>query len=219
MTATGDPSRRGAFVTVEGTDGVGKSTQIALVLDCLRQAGVEAVATREPGGTPLGEAIRELLLSPRPLGAGARAQLLLVFAARAQHIEEVIAPALARGAWVVCDRFTDASYAYQGAAGGLGFAAVSEIEQWVQGDLRPDLTLLLDAPVETGLARVAGRGGHGDRFETLQLDAKRVIRDAYLERARQFPQRIRVIDAAVDIERVSERIREELARFLAAWRA
>lgn len=148
---------RGLFITVEGGEGVGKSTNIAYIRQQLEAAGTELMVTREPGGTPLGEELRDVLLGVRDTGISAMAELLLIFAARAQHIEEVIEPALEAGKWVVCDRFTDATYAYQCGGRGLSFETVAVLEKLVQGDLLPDYTLLLDAPVDTGMSRVQGR--------------------------------------------------------------
>lgn len=210
-------TKRGRFITFEGTDGAGKSTQGLYVEAFLRGRGIDCLRTREPGGTPMGEAIRSLLLDKSTLVATPATELLLVFAARAQHIAELIEPALARGTWVLCDRFTDATYAYQGAAGALGFEAVSRVEQWVQGDLRPDLTLVFDVPVAVGHARSRDRGGPADRFESMNDDAKHAVRNAYLELAARFPSRIEVIDAAASVDEVNERVAGVLAGRLARW--
>lgn len=157
----------GLFITLEGPEGAGKSTNRDYLAMCLRAAGIEVLLTREPGGTPLAERIRELLLAPSDEPMAADTELLLVFAARAQHLAKVIRPALARGCVVLCDRFTDATYAYQGGGRGLSQQRIAELERFVQGDLRPDLTLLFDLPVEQGLARAAARG-RLDRFEQEQ---------------------------------------------------
>lgn len=191
----------GYFITLEGIEGVGKTTNLNYVREKLEQRGIEVVVTREPGGTPLGEQIRELLLTPREESIADMAELLLVFAARAQHLESVIAPALARGAWVLCDRFTDATFAYQGGGRELDDAPVALLESLVQGERRPDLTLLLDLPVETGLARARARG-KPDRIEGEQRAFFERVRNAYLERARQAPERVAVIDAAPPLEQV-----------------
>jgi dTMP kinase len=201
-----DDPRPGRFISIEGTDGAGKTTQIGFIAEYLRTRAIPFVQTREPGGTALGEAIRELLLGRDDLAASARSQLLLVFAARNQHLEELVRPALARGDWVVCDRFTEATYAYQGGAGGIGFPAISTIENWVQGSLRPDLTLLLDLPVEDGLARVRQRGQSRDRFDTLEVAARHRIREAYLRLADDHPERIVLVDARPAMEEVSAQI-------------
>jgi dTMP kinase len=153
----------GKFITVEGVEGVGKSTNIHFIADALKKSGINVVLTREPGGTPLAEDMRQLLLTPREEKVAPQAELLLMFAARAQHINEVIAPALERGDWVLCDRFTEATYAYQGGGREMGFDVIAQLEQLVQGGLRPDCTFLLDAPIEVGMARAKKRGAL-DRF-------------------------------------------------------
>lgn len=209
--------RRGRFLTIEGTDGAGKSTQIECLKSILDEAGINYLVTREPGGSALGERLRDVLLNQDELNISPRAQLLIVFAARAQHLEEVIVPALEAGTWVVCDRFTDASYAYQGGAGGISFDAIEVIEDWVQQGLRPDLTLLLDVPVETGQARISNRGEPGDRFEQQNLDFKNKIRQAYLDLADLHSDRIRVIDASLEIETVSEQIRNVMNIEMRQW--
>jgi len=178
----------GKFITVEGQDGAGKSTNISVVQDYLSQQGISFVTTREPGGTRFGEQVRELLLNSADDHLGDKAELLLVFAARAQHIKEVILPALQQGEWVLCDRFTDATYAYQGAGRGLNTADIATLEQTVQGDLRPDLTLLLDVPVEIGVSR-AGARSDPDRFEQQHNSFKQQVRDCYLARAKVEPSR------------------------------
>ena len=155
---------RGKFITLEGGEGVGKSTNLKFIRGSLSASGIELIETREPGGTRLGEALRGVLLGDEAEGICPEAELLTMFAARAEHLEKVIKPALDAGKWVLCDRFTDASFAYQGGGRGLAFERIEQIESWVQGDLRPDLTILLDAPVEVGMARAAARG-EADRFE------------------------------------------------------
>ncbi len=204
---------RGRFITLEGVDGAGKSTQLGFVAGLLEASGVDVVRTREPGGTALGEALRGVLLERGDLAMGVAAETLLVFAARAQHIEQIIEPALQRGQWVVCDRFTDATYAYQGGGRGLARARIDTLQRWVQGALRPDLTLLLDVPVGVGLARAGGRTGT-DRFEIQDLEFKRAVRETYLARARRSPERIRLIDAEPSLQAVQEQIRDEIERFL-----
>jgi dTMP kinase len=199
---TGDGMKRGLFITVEGIEGVGKSTNMAYVHQCLLEHGVEVVLTREPGGTELAEKIRHLLLDHRNDNMADDTELLLMFAARAQHLAELIKPALAAGKWVLCDRFTDATYAYQGGGRGIDMSRIAQLEQWVQGDLRPDLTLLLDTPVEVGLARAAGRQQEADRFEREKQAFFEKVRNAYLHMAAQAPQRYRVIDASQQLEQV-----------------
>ncbi|MGH8262265.1 MAG: dTMP kinase [Steroidobacterales bacterium] len=207
----------GYFITVEGIEGVGKSTQIEAIRAWLERHGRKFVVTREPGGTPLAERLRELVLKPQGESVGPVSELLLMFAARSVHLDNRIRPALAEGAVVVCDRFTDASYAYQGTGRGVPDAQIAALEQLVQGTLRPDLTLLLDAPAEVGQARAQKRRNPGaaDRFETERIEFFRKVRDKYLERARAEPQRIEVIDAAVDAAQVAAAIERVLARRLA----
>jgi len=200
------------FITLEGIEGVGKSTHMAFVCDWLRGHGQEVVQTREPGGTGIGEAIRTLVLENDQAGICIDTELLLMFAARAQNLAEVIRPALARGSSVVCDRFTEASYAYQGGGRGIPAARIAVLEDFAQGSLRPDLTLLLDAPVAIGMAR-AGRRGAADRFEQEQTDFFERVRHSYLELAARFPQRFRVIDAAAPLAEVQSRIHQALEEF------
>lgn len=191
----------GLFITLEGPEGAGKSTNREYLAELLVQAGIEVVLTREPGGTPLAERIRELLLAPDSEVMAVDTELLLMFAARAQHLAGVIRPALARGAVVLCDRFTDATYAYQGGGRGLAHERIAILEQFVQGDLRPDLTLVFDLPVEVGLARAAARGKL-DRFEQEQQSFFEAVRQTYLARAAQAPERYRVLDAAQPLSQV-----------------
>ena len=187
---------RGRFISIEGGEGAGKSTVIAAIRDVLAERGIEVVATREPGGTPAGEAIRALLLDPaRTLFA--ETELLLMFAARAQLVRELIEPALQRGATVVSDRFTDASFAYQGGVRGIDMGRIAELERWAAG-LKPDLTFLLDVGVGQGLARARSRGGEPDRIEREREDFFERVRATYLARAAAEPQRFRVIDASQD---------------------
>lgn len=200
----------GKFITIEGGEGVGKSTQIGALRDWLAEQGLEVVLTREPGGTPRAERIRALLLEPSEEAMPATCELLLMFAARATHVENLIKPALARGAWVVCDRFIDATYAYQGGGRGFDSELIKTLERAVLGSLRPDLTLLLDAPVAIGAARARSRNeesGRTDRFELEQTGFFERVRAAYLERAREEPNRICVIDATGSRESVEGAIR------------
>lgn len=201
---------RGKFITFEGIDGAGKSTHIDWVADRLRaRRGVPAVVTtREPGGTPLGEDLRQLLLHRK---MHLETEALLMFAARREHIAEVIAPALERGDWVISDRFTDATFAYQGGGRGLATARLEVLEDWVQDGLQPDLTLLFDVPLETASERLAGARSP-DKFEAESRAFFQRTRDEYLRRAAQSPQRFRVIDATRSIEQ----IREELERIIAS---
>lgn len=204
----------GRFITVEGTEGAGKSTNLEFARQHLAAAGKPVLVTREPGGTPLGEDIRGLLLGHRHDGMSVDAELLLMFAARAEHLHRVIRPALARGDWVLCDRFTDATFAYQGGGRGVPSARIAMLEQWVQGDLRPDLTLYLDVPVETGLAR-AGRRSDPDRFEKEQSSFFDQVRAVYLRIAREQPGRIKVVDAGQTLEAVRGQLAAHLDAFLA----
>jgi len=197
------------FITVEGIEGVGKSTNIAFIANYLEQRGETVVCTREPGGTPGAEAIRQLVLDTDRSELGDRSELLLMFAARAVHLENLIQPALDAGKWVICDRFTDATYAYQGGGRGFDFAEIAALEQLVQGDLRPGLTLLLDGSFELSVARRAERT-ETDRFEKEQLDFFGKVRDAYLAIAEQQPQRVRVINAGQTLEQVQQDIAAEL---------
>jgi len=205
---------RGCFITVEGTEGVGKSSNIAFIQATLQQAGIEVVVTREPGGTKLGEEVRELLLDHRHSGMSSDAELLLMFAARAQHIEQVIKPALDKGQWVLCDRFTDATYAYQGGGRGISNERIATLETWVQGSLRPDITMLLDLPVEIGLARAGARGA-ADRFEKEQQTFFEQVRNAYLAQAKQSRERYRIIDASRTLDEVQQQIAGVLQPILA----
>lgn len=192
---------KGFFISLEGGEGAGKSTQNKRIIDWLAGQGLTVVETREPGGTIVSEQIRQVLLDTRNAGLGATAELLLMFAARSQLVQEVILPALADGKVIVCDRFADASYAYQGGGRGLGAETVEVVEKLVLKDLRPDLTLLFDIPVEQGMKRVAGRG-EADRFEVESIRFFERVRAAYLERAAASPQRFRIIDASQDEDRV-----------------
>lgn len=205
---------RGRFITFEGIDGAGKSTQMAVVAHALRDRELPVVITREPGGTAVGEALREVILH-QPMGIGT--ETLLMFAARAEHLERVIRPALEAGTWVLCDRFTDATYAYQGGGRGLPVAQIDALAGIAHPDLWPDLTLLLDLPVDAGLARASLRnGGDGpDRFESEQRAFFERVRDTYLARARQEPRRFRVIDAARSVDDVSAGVRAALEHLLA----
>jgi len=192
---------RGRFITVEGTEGVGKSSNMAFIQQQLELAGIDVVVSREPGGTTLGEEIRELLLDHRHSGMCSDAELLLMFAARAQHITQLIEPALSSGQWVLCDRFTDATYAYQGGGRGISNERIATLEQWVQGELRPDYTVLLDLPVEVGLARAGARGA-ADRFEKEQQAFFEQVRNVYLLQAERAPEQYRIIDASRPLEEV-----------------
>ena len=196
---------KGRFITVEGIEGVGKTTNIDFIHAQLQAAGRDVVVTREPGGTPLGEAIRGLLLDPAYTGMDSTCELQLMFAARAEHLASVVWPALEKGQWVLCDRFTDATYAYQGGGRGIDTGVIARLEALVQGDFRPDLTLLLDVPVEVGLAR-AGKRGALDRFEQEKVSFFERVRKSYLEMAESSPDRYRVVDASLPLDDVQRQI-------------
>ena len=201
---------RGHFISFEGIDGAGKSTQHAWAVDYLRAQGRTVVATREPGGTPLGEKLRALLLS-EPMNLETEA--LLMFAARREHIAEVIEPALARGDWVVCDRFVDASFAYQGGGRGLDWEKLQSLAQWVLGDLQPDLTLIFDAPVAVAQQRLHAATANPDRFEQEQAAFFERVRAAYLRIAAENPGRVRLIDATQTQNQINKVLENIIATF------
>ena len=198
-------TRRGQFITFEGTEGVGKSTQLANAASTLDALGVECVVTREPGGTPMAESIRELLLAPRDEPVNETTELLLMFAARAQHLHTRILPELEAGRWVLCDRFTDATFAYQGGGRGVPADRIALLESLVQGTVRPDHVILLDAPVETGMTRARHRGDL-DRFEQEAVAFFERIRETYLARAASAPGRYHIVDASQPTEAVSDEV-------------
>jgi dTMP kinase len=200
-------TQRGKFITFEGIDGAGKSTHIAGLADLVRRHGLAVVETREPGGTPLGETLRGLLLHQ---AMHLETEALLMFAARREHLAQVIEPALERGDWVLCDRFSDATYAYQGGGRGLDKAKFGELEQWVHGNLQPDLTFLFDLPPAVAGQRIAAQGRSLDRFEQERADFHTRVRQAYLERAAQAPQRIAVINADQSLELIKNQVEETL---------
>lgn len=202
----------GKFITLEGAEGVGKTTNREFIRRCIEMSGHTVIVTREPGGTPLAEQIRGLLLERREDGMASDTELLLMFAARAEHLARVIRPALEAGTWVLCDRFTDATYAYQGGGRGIANQRIATLEEWVQGTLRPDLTLLLDLPVAEGLRR-AGQRSAPDRFEAEQAAFFERVRQAYLALAQQYPARYRVIDATQPLEAVQKHIQTVLSDF------
>ena len=204
---------RGRFITIEGTEGVGKTTNIEYIKQWLDTNHISFVSTREPGGTPLAEEIRELLLANREEKVCSKAELLMMFAGRAQHIDQVIEPQLAAGNWVLCDRFTDATYAYQGAGREMGNELIASLETMVHASMRPDLTLVLDVPVELGLER-AGKRSEPDRFELEKTDFFNRVRNAYLSMAEQNPQRYKIIDASKTLEFVQQQIAYTLNNFL-----
>lgn len=199
---------RGKFITLEGGEGTGKSTQIARLAERLRPLVGEVVVTREPGGSPGAEAIRALLVNGPAEKWSAQTETLLMYAARRDHIERVIEPALSRGAWVICDRFADSTRAYQGAAGGADPAMIRALEDHVLGGLSPDLTLVLDLPVDAGLARAQARGEGEGRFESKGRAFHEALRQAFLDIAAREPERCRVVDAQGRVEDVAGRIAE-----------
>ena len=201
------------FITVEGIEGAGKTSCLDLLEQRIRQRGHDVLVTREPGGTPLGEDLRRLLLGHRHDGMADDTELLLMFAARAEHLHAKIEPALVAGSWVLCDRFTDATYAYQGYGRGIDVQRIAALETWVQGERRPDLTLLLDLPVEVGLQR-AGRRSTPDRFERQALTFFDRVRQGYLSLAASAPGRFRVIDAGQSLDEVSRQVTATIDAFL-----
>ena len=197
---------RGKFITIDGVEGAGKSTQITFICDYLKAKGVKVILTREPGGTGVGEKIRTLLLSNSTGKMHADTELMLMFAARNEHIQNKIMPALERGDWVLSDRFTDASYAYQGGGRGLDVERIAQLEQWVLQDFTSDMTLLLDVPVEIGMSRVESRGKK-DRIELEATDFFNRVRQAYIDRSEQFPERIKLIDSSQTVEHTKQQIK------------
>jgi dTMP kinase len=202
-------SGRGRFITFEGIDGAGKSTQIDVVANALRARGIEPVITREPGGTPLAETLRTLVLN-EPMGPAT--ETLLLFAARSDHLERVLRPALAAGQWVLCDRFTDATYAYQAGGRGMSTERIAALEQWVHPDLQPDLTLLFDVPPEIAAQRLA-TARTADRFESEQIAFFGAVRQRYLERAAAYANRFFVVDSTAS----PDVIRGQLTELMARW--
>ena len=207
---------RGKFITIEGSEGVGKTTNMAFIKGWLEAKKLSYISTREPGGTPLAEQVRELLLAPRAELVCSASELLLMFAGRAQHIDQVIEPALAGGRWILCDRFTDATYAYQGAGRKMGSDLIAELEILVQGSLRPDLTLILDIPVDIGLKRASARSDP-DRFELEQVEFFERVRRGYLGIAEQDPDRCKLIDASQSLEQVQSQIAHVLETFYVSF--
>lgn len=202
-------AKRGLFITVEGGEGVGKSTNISFMQEILSERGIDVVVTREPGGTPLAEEIRDVLLKNRDEQVVSETELLLMFAARAQHLYQKILPALEQGQWVISDRFTDATYAYQSGGRGVPEEKVALLENFVQGDIRPDITFLFDAPTEVGMARAQKRGAL-DRFEEEKSSFFARVRENYLQRAAKESGRFQIIDAAQPLEQVQQVLKEKL---------
>lgn len=212
-------SVKGLFITLEGGEGAGKTTSRAYISEFLKQQGIKVLETREPGGTEVSEAIRHILLDNTLPSMHPDTELLLMFAARNEHLQTKIIPALQTGTWVICDRFTDATYAYQGYGRGLDQQRIAALETWVQGSLRPDYTLLFDIDVPTGMQRVRARSAQlaigKDRFEQEKVDFFERIRAGYLARANQYPQQYKVIDAAQAITQVQEQVTELLKKIIA----
>jgi dTMP kinase len=203
----------GRFITLEGIEGVGKSTLQKFVCDYLEAAGISVVVTREPGGTPIAEEIRKVLLSHHAETITPDTELLLLFAGRAQHIAQVIRPALLKGQWVICDRFTDTTYAYQGNGRGISMEKIATLEKWIQGDLRPDPVLLFDAPVDIAFKRTRGRG-KPDRIEGEQVGFFQRAREGFLARAKQSPNRYHIIDASAPLAQVKQEVKKILDQLL-----
>jgi dTMP kinase len=205
--------KAGKFITLEGGEGVGKSTNLSFIKQLLEQRGLTVIVTREPGGTAFSEKIRQLLLENTDEVVSEQTELLLMFAARAQHIHHVIQPALIQGHWVLCDRFTDATYAYQGGGRNMDVAMIEWLENTIQGTLRPDLTLLLDASIDVGMDR-ANKRGELDRFESEKQAFFERVRAAYLDRAQQYPQIIKIINAEQSLDKVQAEIRDVIDQLL-----
>ncbi len=212
---TGAPGR---FLTLEGPEGSGKTTQLAFLVEALQREQIPHLVTREPGGTPLGEELRRLLLQPETATMNWEAELLLMFAARAEHVSKRIQPALSAGQWVLCDRFTDATYAYQGGGRGVPFTTIQALEEWTLHGFKPDRTLLLDVPVALSLERIQARGAL-DRFEQEPLDFFERVRQAYLQRYSLEPERITYIQASSELDLVRAEILEVFTQELKDWRA
>lgn len=210
MTTPGQPR----FITLEGIEGVGKSTNMTFISELLSENEIPHVTTREPGGTPLAEEIRQLLLDKSKEPVSDITELLLMFASRSQHLQNFILPNLDKGNWVVCDRFTDSSYAYQGGGRGLPMEVIADLENMVMGDFRPDLTLVLDIKVETGLMRASNRGAK-DRIEEESREFFTRVRQNYLDRARHWPERYEVIDSGLSLPEVQVQVEDEIRRLIA----
>ncbi|MDP6123501.1 MAG: dTMP kinase [Arenicellales bacterium] len=208
--------KKGMFITVEGSDGAGKTTQLNLLVDYLRSEGIEFITTREPGGTDAGELLREIVLKRTDIELSAEAEALMVFASRSQHLSQLILPTLNSGKWVISDRFTDATYAYQGGGRGIGDSKIEILEEWVQKGVKPDLTLLFDVPLEIGIDRTMSEGG--DRFEDEKQEFKQLVREQYLKRARAEPQRIKIIETTASKEHAHNEVRALLKPILDQWK-
>jgi dTMP kinase len=207
---------KGFFITIEGPDGAGKSTHVEFLETWLQDRNYDVVTTREPGGTRLGESLRDILLNPDGMVVelSDECELMLMFAARLQHLHEIIFPAINQGQFVICDRFTDATYAYQGGGRGINENRIRQLEDWVQQGFQPDLTILFDVPVPIGLERTKIRGGRGDRFEQQKIQFKESVRQVYLQRAAKFPERITLIDATGTVKEVQVTLIQCVEEFL-----
>lgn len=203
----------GKFITLEGSEGCGKTTNMAYIEQLLKEAGIELVVTREPGGTPLGETIREILLDSRQTSMSEDTELMLMFAARAQHMHEKIRPALDAGKWVLCDRFVDATYAYQGGGRGISLERIGKLDRWVLDGFKPELTLYLDIGVAQGLKRAEARA-ELDRFEKEKIDFFERVRSGYLNRVKAEPERFSVVDASEPLEQVQRSIKSHIEQFI-----
>jgi len=210
---------QGAFLTVEGTDGAGKTTHLEFISNWFSSKGYEVTMTREPGGTELGELIRNIVLNCNKEHINDDTELLLIFAARMQHLQEVIIPSLESGHIVLCDRFTDATYAYQGGGRGIDPQRIAQLENWMKRKLQPDLTIVLDVPLETALLRTRHRVEVLDRFEQQPQSFKAAVRQIYLDRAARFPDRIKVVDASSELEVVQKAVSVEVANFFHNWKS
>lgn len=209
-------NKKGLFVVLEGGEGVGKTTNLQFIQYYLQQQNIPFQVSREPGGTPLAEELREIILQKREEPVADITELLLMFAARAQHLTQKVMPVLASGQWLVCDRFTDATFAYQGGGRQLSKSLIMQLEQIVQGDLRPDCVILLDAPIEVGSARAVARA-ELDRMESEQAEFHQRVRDSYLERVKQAPEKYALIDASKSLAEVQAQLAEVLEQLISRW--
>lgn len=205
----------GKLITLEGIEGVGKSSNLRFIATTLENQGIDVLVTREPGGTPLAEDLRKILLADYQEKTYPETELLMLYAGRFQHVESVIKPALAQGRWVLCDRFNDATFAYQGAGRQISLEKIHQLDEWTLGDFAPALTIILDAPVEVALKRIQTHR-QLDRFEKEKSEFFDRIRQAYLARAKRHPERYQIVDASRDLEAVQQSIRELLSQFIKA---
>lgn len=209
----------GVFITLEGTEGAGKSTNLTFINQWLVNNNIATITTREPGGTNIGEAIRNVLLDTNNKEMNAETELMLMFSARNQHVQEKIIPALKKGQWVISDRFTDSSYAYQGAARGIEYQRIEELEKWVLQDFKPDMTFVFDLSVEEGMQRLKSRGNKKDRFEREEIVFFEKVRNSYLNRAKQLPNKYTIIDASKSLSIVQNQIEGVLNKLITEYKA